>query len=72
MYYLIEGSNFLVWGGGKGLIHINKLQERKKDDSFLMVSWLIFTFLGSVSYFNLSSELKKAVLDSFNSNNLLN
>lgn len=65
MYYLIEGSNFLVWGGGKGLIHINKLQERKKDDSFLMVSWLIFTFLGLVSYFNLSSELKKAFLDSF-------
>lgn len=21
---LIEGPNFLVWGGGKGLIHVNK------------------------------------------------
>ena len=29
MFYLIEGPNFLVWGGGKGLIHVNKLQERR-------------------------------------------
>lgn len=68
MFYLIEGSNFLIWGGGKGLIHINKLQERNKSygHSFLKVLInLQFSGLQLANYYKFFSESKKASFNSF-------